>query len=197
MKKIKLFYMGKRLKDIYPHATKWQIFKYKVRKFFEKLFIGIITISVLIGIFKAGGYLKPEIVYKSVKEEVILDNLTAKINELKGELIKDIFDNERAGHSESDALITWDPNPNHKSVEIASVGNCQWKIPTLQESYLKYYGVQLTRKAAIMIALDDDDCKELMTKVIFSEENGWKKWYNSGVKVKALARLEVIRELEK
>ena len=189
--------MGKRLKDIYPHATRMQVIKYRLRKFLEKLVIGIVLVWMIVWIFEAGSYLKPEIVYKSVKEEVILDNLTVKINQLKGELIKDIFDNERAGHSEEDALITWDSNPNHKSVEIASVGNCQWKIPTLQESYLKYHGVQLTRKAAIIIALDDGKCKELMTKVIFSEENGWKKWYNSGVKVKASARLEVIRELEK
>lgn len=30
--------MGKRLKDIYPHATKWQVFKYRVIKFTRKVF---------------------------------------------------------------------------------------------------------------------------------------------------------------
>lgn len=197
MKSTKIFWNGKRLKDIYPHATKWQVFKYKLKKLLEKIIVAVVLIGAVITIFKAGSIFNPSVVYEIQEKEIILDNLTEKINQLKGELIKDIFYAESGGHSEDDALITWDPNPKHKSVEIASIGNCQWKIPTLQESYLKHYGIELTRKAAVLIALDDEKCKEVMTKVIFDEVDGWRKWYNSGVKVKALERLKVINELEK
>lgn len=51
--------MGKRLKDMYPHATGWQMFKYKVKKFFRKLFIWSIIIASIIGIFKLGGLMNP------------------------------------------------------------------------------------------------------------------------------------------
>lgn len=187
---VKYYYMGKRFN------TPWQVFIEKVKRFLGLCAVILITTGIVIGIGLLGRALNPKIIYEVKEKEVVLDNLAGKIDQLKGELIKDIFDNERAGHSEEDALITWDPNPNHKSVEIASVGSCQWKIPTLQESYLKHYGETLTRKAAILIALDDEKCKEVMTKVIFTEENGWRKWFNSGVKVKAAERLAVIKSLE-
>jgi hypothetical protein len=49
MKKIKVFYGNKRLKDIYPHATKWQVFKYKTARFLRQVFmITIATAGVTI-----------------------------------------------------------------------------------------------------------------------------------------------------
>lgn len=197
-KKVKVTeYWRKNPRYIHLHKTKWQVFVDKVKTFFKVLLGGILMVAILFGIGLLSINTFPKTVVKLQEKEVVLDNLSAKIDQLKGELIKDIFDNERAGHTEEDALITWDPNPKYPKVEAASVGNCQWKIPTLQESYLKHYGEQLTRKQAVLIALDDEKCKEVMTKVIFGEENGWRKWYNSGIKVKAEQRLQVIRELEK
>lgn len=39
MKKIKVFYGDKRLKDIYPHATRFQVMKYNIAQFMRKVFI--------------------------------------------------------------------------------------------------------------------------------------------------------------
>lgn len=47
MKSVKVFWNGKRLKDIYPHATWWQVFKYRVRKFFRKVFITAIILGAI------------------------------------------------------------------------------------------------------------------------------------------------------
>jgi hypothetical protein len=70
MKKVKVTYMGKRLKDIYPHATKWQVFKYRVRRFFIRVMWILILVGVVVGIFKAGSLLGPKtIIY--TKQEVI------------------------------------------------------------------------------------------------------------------------------
>lgn len=187
---VKYYYMGKRFN------TPLQVFVERVKRFLGLCVIGIVVAGVIVAIALVGREINPKIIYEVKEKEVVLDNLAGKIDQLKGELIKDIYDIERGGKTEDDALITWDPNPNHKSVEIASIGSCQWKIPTLQESYLKHYGETLTRKQAVLIALDDEKCKEVMTKVIFGEENGWKKWFNSGVKVKASERLAVIKSLE-
>lgn len=43
---------GKHLRDIYPHATSFQVFKWKVGKFFRKLFIlAIVLIFVYLGFY--------------------------------------------------------------------------------------------------------------------------------------------------
>ena len=66
---VKVWYMGKRLKDMYPHATGWQMFKYKVKKFFRRLFIWTAIITSIWGIYKIGGLMNPATIY--TKAEVI------------------------------------------------------------------------------------------------------------------------------
>ena len=51
--------MGKRLKDIYPHATPWQVFKYKVRRFTISLFTWIFIVGAFVGVYKLGGLFNP------------------------------------------------------------------------------------------------------------------------------------------
>ena len=51
--------MGKRLKDMYPHATKWQVFKYRIYKFFMQILTWTIVAGVLYGTFSLGRYLYP------------------------------------------------------------------------------------------------------------------------------------------
>lgn len=46
MKSIKVFYHGKRLKDIYPYATKWEVLKYRVCRFMRRLVLVSATITV-------------------------------------------------------------------------------------------------------------------------------------------------------
>lgn len=63
MKKIKVFYHGERLKDIYPYSTKWQVFKFKVRKLFTQLvFLGVMA-GIVFSSFKLGQNVFPNIVY--------------------------------------------------------------------------------------------------------------------------------------
>ena len=61
--------MGQRLKDIYPHATKWQVFKFKVRKFIGRVVLLGLIGFVLWGAFKLGAELNPATIY--TKAEVI------------------------------------------------------------------------------------------------------------------------------
>jgi hypothetical protein len=69
MKPLKVMYNGKHLKNIYPHATKWQVFKYRVAMFLRKVLIVTIIIATLYGVYKLGGIMNPAIVY--TKAEVI------------------------------------------------------------------------------------------------------------------------------
>lgn len=69
MKKIPIFWNGKLLRDVYPHATKWQVFKYRVKKFLMGCLFWLTVIAISFGIFMAGRYLYPTQVY--TKQEVI------------------------------------------------------------------------------------------------------------------------------
>lgn len=56
---IKVFFNGKPLRDIYPHATRWQMFKYRLRKFFRKVLLTTAFLASLVAIFELGGMLNP------------------------------------------------------------------------------------------------------------------------------------------
>lgn len=77
MKSIKVTYMGKRLKDIYPHATKWQVFKYRVRRFMIQLAWCLVLALVVVGIFEAGRYINPPIIYT---QQEIIKEVPAKLS---------------------------------------------------------------------------------------------------------------------
>jgi len=46
--------MGKYLKDIYPHATKFQVFRYRFNKFMEKVVVVSVVLGMIYGGFKVG-----------------------------------------------------------------------------------------------------------------------------------------------
>lgn len=74
--------MGQPLKNIYPHATAWQLFKYKVSIFFRKLFITIGFIGLIVATFYLGGRLNPATVITQaevIKEIEIKAPIMAKI----------------------------------------------------------------------------------------------------------------------
>lgn len=83
MKPIKVFFNGKRLKDIYPHATRYQLFKYRLARFFRKLTITTLTAIILILAFQLGGIFNPTLTYQRVeaikeveKESPVLDRIS-------------------------------------------------------------------------------------------------------------------------
>jgi hypothetical protein len=47
MKSVKVSWTGKKLRDIYPHASRWQVFKWKVGKFFRKVFISALILGAI------------------------------------------------------------------------------------------------------------------------------------------------------
>lgn len=66
--------MGRPLRDVYPHATRWQVFKWKVQEFLKKVlrFVTLtgITAGVLYATFMAGAYLNPVVSYAT--QEVLV-----------------------------------------------------------------------------------------------------------------------------
>lgn len=190
-KPVQVFWNGKPLKKIYPYATKFEVFKYKLKKLFRKLILGIIGISIIVYAFYLFRLSFPNIQYKVVEREVIIDNLTAKITEMKGEILSDLKKGESSNAPESAGIIIFDSN------KLASIGSYQFQTKTVIYYYKKFYGQEITQKDAILIALDDNKAGELASKIIFSEKDGWRNWYNTGRTYNFEKRLDTIRTLEK
>lgn len=75
MKKLKVMYNGKKLREIYPHSTPFQVFKWKVKKFLRKVFILSLLLATIVVIFKLGGWLNPStiITQAEVIKEIEID----------------------------------------------------------------------------------------------------------------------------
>lgn len=162
-----------------------------------KLYKSILLV-IVIGVvaYFGGAKFSKEVVYRQVEKEVILDNLTGKVNQLKGELVKELRQCESQGYKESDGLVTWDPNPKNKKVQIASFGLYQFKVSTVQFYYKKFYNKDVTGLEAIQIALSEEKSGELASEVIF-RDGALGNWYNC-TKAKGLqSKLDVINTLLK
>lgn len=88
MKKIKVFYGEERLRDIYPHATKWEVFKWKVRKFFRRVLqvvtVGGVAGGLIYAAFIAGAYFNPKVTYATVDKMVEVEGVPVVLQRIAG-----------------------------------------------------------------------------------------------------------------
>lgn len=72
MKSIKVFWNGKRLKDIYPHATRFQVIKYRIAKFLALFVKASLVTAFVVGVvwggFETGKAVTRSTVVYAVKE---------------------------------------------------------------------------------------------------------------------------------
>lgn len=182
----------------------------KVRAFFRKLLLAIITIAILIGtgFYLAKKNISPEIITE-IQEKVVTKNvgvaLETKIRSLKDSLLDDLRHEEIKGYENNSLVIVFDPLEKDLAqcrrtggvrLHCYSTGDYNFKIATVQHYYLKFYSEVLNDKEAMLIAMDDDLSRELAEKVIFDEVGGIWNWRNSAEKINAAQRIEFIRELE-
>jgi len=76
-KKLKVSYMGKPLKEIYPYATGFQVLRYRFNKFMEKVVIASFIIGMVYGGFKVGQMtIEPSVTFadREVIKEVIVES---------------------------------------------------------------------------------------------------------------------------
>lgn len=70
MKSMKVFYMDKKLCEVYPYATKWQVMKYRAYKFGKHT----LRLSLISGLgyvaFMAGAFLNPITTFATVEKVV-------------------------------------------------------------------------------------------------------------------------------
>jgi len=159
--------------------------------------IVLLVIVLVIGAYYGGSYFNKKIIYEQIEKQVILDNLTEKVNELKGALIDDLRQCESGGYNIDSGLITFDPHKTNKSVAPASIGLYQWKVASIKHYYKTLYNKDITGKEAILIALDDEKSSQLTSDVIFKTDKGLSNWYTCSKKLGLESRLNIINELLK
>ena len=183
---MKIYYFGKRI-------TGWAEFKHKAKKMLTKLFKLTVAFAFLagaiFGAYKTGEKQVP-LIYAQ-PETVEVDNLTPKVEELKSELLADLRSCESQGRTEDDGLIVFDTN------SVASIGTLQYQVKTVQHYYKTLYGEDITRKEAILTALDDEKAGELALKIMFESGNKANDWLNCARKHNLNARIDLIKQLEK
>jgi hypothetical protein len=167
---------------------------YELKVFLKGLFFWAVVIG---SIFLAVRIFFPKVEYSIVEKEIVIDNLSEKINQLKGELIDTLKKAESMGSKDCSSLIVFDPNPTNKKVEVASLGCFQFKSSTVIYYHKKLYGKEITRKDAILLALDENKSAQLASDIIFTEKGSLKNWYNSSKKYDLYSKLEIINELQK
>lgn len=155
MKKTKVWYMGKRLKDIYPHATKWQVFKYRVRKFLLNCLKLVIWAGIIFGIFTAGRYLYPAKVYTT--QEII------KEVPIQAQVLERIAKCESPTGHWKDGQVAMNSNTN-RSVDIGKyqINNQAW-------------GKKATELGYNLVVEEDN---EAMANWIYTNR-GTEDWYSS------------------
>lgn len=113
MKPIKVFFLGKRLKDIYPFATRWEMFKYKVRRLIRKaIMVSFLGALVGIGLF-IGKNSMAETVYVNVTNEKVV---TVEVDS-KAPVLERIAKCESEGKHMTNGQVTVNGNTNG-SVDI-------------------------------------------------------------------------------
>ena len=155
----------------------------------------IMIVLCLLGLL-AGRFIWPQIKYEQQTKEILVDNLSVKVNELKGKLLSDLKQCESKGFNEDFGLISFDGNKNNKKVEIASIGSYQFKKATIIYYYDTLYQKDITGKEAILIALDDQKAGELARDIIFKTDKGLSNWFNCAKSINGQYKLQVIKELE-
>jgi hypothetical protein len=178
----------KPLREINAYATKWQVLKYRVKKFIIRSFEVLLIAGLLYVTFQILRAQYP--IYKVQEKEVVLDNLTAKVDQLKGEIVNDIKNCESRGFTEDDGIIIFDSNNK------ASIGLYQFQKATVQHYYKKLYGKDIGGKEAVLIALDARLAGDLTRDILFTTENGADNWLNCSRKLDIENRLNLIKKLQ-
>ena len=186
---LRVTYMGEPLKNIYPHATRFQVFKYKLAMFTRKALIASFLLGAIYGAFKVGRITTSPIFVQA--EDKSSQMYQDKIDGLKDAVLEKLSACESAGHKESDGIIIMDTN------DKISIGQFQWQVSSVKHYYKLMTGKDLTSKEAIVLALDKEESKKLAKYVAFQTKNKiGKDWVNCNNKYNLDTQVDMIKSME-
>ena len=193
MKKLPVYWQGKKLRDVYPHASRFQVFKYRTGMFLTRLFKWTLVSSMIAGSifasYKMGEQAAPEKITMAYQEKLV-NSLPEKIESLKSKVIEDLKSCESKGYKETDGIIILDSNNK------MSIGLLQFQKKTVTHYYKELYQKDISLKEAVEIALDEKKASELAKDIIFKTDKGLTNWITCSKKHNLVERVKVIKELE-
>lgn len=191
-KMLKVIYNGKPLKNIYAHATRWEVFKYKFAILMRKLVIASFILGAIYGAYNAGLASTDPVIVEATKEVDVSDTrFSVRIQNLKEGVANQLMKCESAGYSENDGIVIFDSNAK------PSIGQFQFQKNTVIHFYKTLYGKTITQKEAVLIALDTDKAKALAIDVMFKTTNkAGKDWVNCTKKYDLDKQIDLIKKME-
>lgn len=207
MKIQKVLVDGIHMYDLYPHATSWQVFKYK---FFWKpintayLFLKkvceygwkmtklatLVVVAMIVGAFVFGNFVGASTLIVNAGSS---DLFPVKIEQLKDELVDSIANLENV----TNIPIVIDDNKTGTlpKKDKVSIGCMQFKIGTIEHYYNVLKKGSISDSDAVMLALDCTKAKALGKEIIFETDGGLWNW---SVATKEMGtRVTIIKELGK
>lgn len=124
-------------------------------------------------------------------QKVEVDTTPEKLEALKADVVSRLLACESAGKSEDAGLIVFDSNSQ------ASIGQLQFQIKTVQHFEKELHNRDISRKEAVLIALDTDQARALATEIIFEIDGGIWNWTNCANKHNLAPEIAVIKKLSK
>ena len=120
-------------------------------------------------------------------------SLESKISELKAEVLTKLAACESGSTVEPEAAIILDTNNK------MSIGKYMWQVASVQHYVKLFYGKEVSRKDATLIALNaysEIPVDELTEKVIFEDDKNLENWHNCSKAKGLYAELDFINRLE-
>ncbi len=199
MKPIKVFFNGKRLKDVYPHATAFQVFKYRVRCAIRWTITRLMLTAGIAAILLTGYFIGTTqgheliAVQNAVAPKAFAsETLEAKLATSKDDLVESLgLLCETKGAKEPDATIILDTNNE------MSIGSFQFQIKTVQHYFKVLYQKEISRVEAIQIAIDHKRAAALTKDILFTVPNGYGNWAICAAKLQLPIQIAVLNKLNK
>lgn len=113
-----------------------------------------------------------------------------KIAALKQDLLARLKKCETMGKTSDDAPIILDTNNE------MSIGELMFQIKTVQYYYKKLYAKEITRKEAVLVALDHDKAFALAHDIVFTDGKGIGNWHNCDKKNGFSSEIAIIKKLQ-
>jgi len=172
-----------------PVVGAWRKFKYVMKKGIRVAVICTFLAGATTGVFTAGKIsTTATFVQAEDKSSVIYQE---KVEALKDAVMSKLSQCESAGHKESDGIIIMDTN------DKLSIGQFQWQISSVQHYYKLMTGKDITKKEAIILALNEQEARKLAKYVAFETKNKiGKDWVNCNNKYNLDMQVDMIKSME-
>lgn len=159
----------------------------RISKIVLLLFVAVVGVFIFLGQI----WLPKNLVEATNTEVITIDRTPEKIEAAKVATVAMLETCESAGHTPEEGIVILDTNNK------MSFGVLQLQKDHIKNFYKKLYGKEVSGQEAVIIAITPEMARSLTKDVLFQVEDGWREWYNCGIKLELKGRIELIEELEK